>query len=296
MKEASSSVRKLYSKIDRFCALHPNFGIPNLMRYIVAGNVVVYLLFLLTGRNFAPISFLAFNLESLLHGEIWRLISFIFVPNSFGAIALILSLYLYYFIGNTLEQRWGTAKFTIYYVGGVVLTLIGTVAASLITGIHSLTIAGTSYINLSLFLAFATLFPDVQLLLIFIPIKIKWLAYLDAAIFLIDIVSAIGQGDIIGVVLPVVALLNYVVFFLPTFLGWQDRQRYICSRQNTRFRRTVRQQQAQEKYAAYHHKCAVCGRTDADHPDLQFRYCSRCAGYHCFCQDHIFNHVHFTEE
>ena len=75
-------MRKLYSKIDRFCALHPNFGIPNLMRYIVAGNVVVYLLFLLTGRNFAPISFLAFNLESLLHGEIWRLISFILPPGS----------------------------------------------------------------------------------------------------------------------------------------------------------------------------------------------------------------------
>ena len=53
-------------------------------------------------------------------------------------------------------------------------------------------------------------------------------------------------------------------------------------------------QQTQEK--GYHHKCAVCGRTDTDYPDLQFRYCSKCAGYHCFCQDHIFNHVHFTEE
>ena len=87
-----------------------------------------------------------------------------------------------------------------------------------------------------------------------------------------------------------------VLFFLPTFLGWQDRQRYIRSRQNSQFRKTVRQQQAQERYAPYHHKCAVCGRTDTDHPDLQFRYCSRCAGYHCFCQDHIFNHIHFEEE
>ncbi len=266
------------------------------MRYIVAGNVVVYLLYLLTGRDYAPISFLAFNLRSLLQGEVWRLVTFIFVPNNFGAFGLILSLYLYYFIGNTLEQKWGTAKFTIYYISGVVLTLIGTVAATLITEAYWLTVAGTTYINLSLFLAFAALFPDVRLLLFFIPIKIKWLAYFDAALFLIDIVSAIGQGNIIGVVLPVVALLNFVVFFLPTFLGWQDHQRYVRSRQNSQFRRTVRQQQAQERYAPYHHKCAVCGRTDTDHPDLQFRYCSRCAGYHCFCQDHIFNHIHFTEE
>ena len=102
---------------------------------------------------------------------------------------------LYYFIGNTLEQKWGTAKFTIYYLGGVVLTLLGAVAASLITGAYGLTVAGTSYINLSMFLAFATLFPDMQLLLLFIPIKIKWLAYLDAALFLVDIVASIGQGD-----------------------------------------------------------------------------------------------------
>ena len=121
-------------------------------------------------------------------------------------------------------------------------------------------------------------------------------AVLDAALFIIDIAAAIGRGDVIGVVLPVVALLNYVVFFLPTFLGWQDRQRYIRSRQNSQFRKVVRQQQAREQNALYRHKCAVCGRTDADHPELQFRYCSRCAGYRCFCQDHIFSHVHFEEE
>ena len=289
-------MKKLYSKIDRFCALHPDFGISNLMRYIVMGNVAVYLLYLLTGRNYSLISFLAFNLESLLRGEIWRLVTFVFVPNSFGALSLIITLYLYYFIGNTLEQKWGTAKFTIYYLGGVVLTLVGAVAASLLTGVYGLTVAGTSYINLSMFFAFATLFPDVQLLLLFIPIKIKWLAYLDAALFIIDIVAAIGRRDVIGVVLPVVALLNYVVFFLPTFLGWQDRQRYIRSRQKSQFRKVVRQQQAREQNAPYRHKCAVCGRTDAEHPELQFRYCSRCAGYRCFCQDHIFSHVHFEEE
>ena len=57
----------------------------------------------------------------------------------------------------------------------------------------------------------------------------------------------------------------------------------------------IRRINREQNSKPYHHKCAVCGRTDADHPELEFRYCSRCAGYHCFCQDHINNHIHFTE-
>ena len=69
-----------------------------------------------------------------------------------------------------------------------------------------------------------------------------------------------------------------------------------CSRKTVQFRQAQQQQARQQEQQGYHHKCAVCGKTDTDYPDMQFRYCSKCAGYHCFCQDHIFNHVHFTEE
>ncbi len=294
-------MKKLYDGVQRFCAAHPRFGISNLMRVIVAGNIAVYVLMLLTQNNDAnALNFLTFNLNALLHGEIWRLVTFVFVPAYSRPISLLISLYFYYWIGSTLERQWGTAKFNLYYISGALLTVLGVVLASLITGNHYLTVAGTGYVNLSMFFAFAFLFPDTTVLLFFIlPIKMKWLAYLDAGVFAFGIISALGQGDWAGVVLPIVALLNFAVFIWPEVHYLKERAKYRSSRKTVQFHQAQQQAQRQAQQQAqqgYRHKCAVCGRTDTDYPDLQFRYCSKCAGYHCFCQDHIFNHVHFTEE
>ena len=285
---------KIRDAVDRFCARHPRFGIPNLMLYIVAGNVIVYLLTMLTqAKDPNALSFLTFSLNGLLHGEIWRIVTYVFYPGASNAVFLFITLYFYYWIGSSLEREWGTARFNIYYISGVVLTVIGAILASLITGRYDLTIAGATYVNLSLFLAFAVLFPDMQVLIMFIiPIKIKWLAIIDGVIFAAEVVMSLAYKDWIGVVLPIMALLNFLVFVWPEvqrLIGIRKRQ---TSRQAVDFRKAVRAQQQQK---GYRHKCAVCGRTDADYPDLQFRYCSKCAGYHCFCQDHIFSHVHFTE-
>ena len=299
-------MKKLYDGVQRFCAAHPRFGIPNLMRVIVIGNVAVYVLMLLTQANDAnALSFLTFNLNALLHGEVWRLVTFVFVPAYSSPFALLISLYFYYWIGSTLERQWGTAKFNLYYISGALLTVLGVVLASLITGNPYLTAAGTGYVNLSMFFAFAFLFPDTTVLLFFIlPVKMKWLAYLDGALFAFDIIKAIGAHNWAGVVLPIVALLNFAVFIWPEVHYLKERAKYQNSRKTVQFRQAQQQQakQAQQQQAkqaqqqGYRHKCAVCGRTDTDYPDLQFRYCSKCVGYHCFCQDHIFNHVHFTEE
>ena len=285
-------MKKLFEAVDRFCARHPRFGIPNLMRVVVIGTAIVYLLEMFAGAE--AIGFLAFNLESLKRFELWRLVTFIFVPNASSPLLLAISLYFYYWIGSTLEQRWGTARFSLYYLGGVVLTLLGVIIASLITGLHAATIAGTYYVNLSLFLAFASLFPDVQVLLFFvIPVKMKWLAWLDLGIFVLDVLRSVASGNIFGIVLPIVALLNFAVFIWPEVKYQADRVRYRHSAQTVNFKKAVKQQQQTK---GYHHKCCVCGKTDTDYPDMQFRYCSKCAGYHCYCQDHIFSHVHFTEE
>lgn len=291
-------MKKLYDGVQRFCAAHPRFGIPNLMRVIVIGNVAVYVLMLLTQANDAnALSFLTFNLNALLHGEVWRLVTFVFVPAYSSPFALLISLYFYYWIGSTLERQWGTAKFNLYYISGALLTILGVVLASLITGNPYLTAAGTGYVNLSMFFAFAFLFPDTTVLLFFIlPVKMKWLAYLDGALFAFDIIKAIGAHNWAGVVLPIVALLNFAVFIWPEVHYLKERAKYQNSRKTVQFRQAQQQQAKQAKQQGYRHKCAVCGRTDTDYPDLQFRYCSKCVGYHCFCQDHIFNHVHFTEE
>ena len=291
-------MKKLYDGVQRFCAAHPRFGIPNLMRVIVIGNVAVYVLMLLTQANDAnALSFLTFNLNALLHGEVWRLVTFVFVPAYSSPFALLISLYFYYWIGSTLERQWGTAKFNLYYISGALLTVLGVVLASLITGNPYLTAAGTGYVNLSMFFAFAFLFPDTTVLLFFIlPVKMKWLAYLDGALFAFDIIKAIGAHNWAGVVLPIVALLNFAVFIWPEVHYLKERAKYQNSRKTVQFRQAQQQQAKQAQQQGYRHKCSVCGRTDTDYPDLQFRYCSKCVGYHCFCQDHIFNHVHFTEE
>lgn len=290
-------MKKLNAAVDRFAYRHPNFGIPNLMQIIVGGNLIVFLL--ATFAGWGSISFLAFDLERVLHGEIWRLITFIFVPENSGLFWLAVSLYFYYFIGSTLEREWGTAKFNLYYLSGVVLTLLSTIVAGLLSGYNPM-IFGTGYINMSMFFAFAMLYPNAEVLLFFIiPVKIKWLAWIDGGFFALSILSSLIHLDAVGVVAPIIALLNFFIFFWTAISDEIDyrrgRVKHQTSSQTINFKQAAKKQRQKEAQQGYRHKCEVCGRTDTDHPELEFRYCSKCAGYHCYCSDHIFNHEHFTE-
>ena len=283
-------MRAMQQWLDRFCARHPRLGIPGLMRYIVIGNVLVYLLDMFSKSGYAMgTGLLGFSASAILQGQVWRLVTFIFVPaSSHNIFFFLVTLYFYYFIGNALENEWGANKFTIFYLFGVILNI----AVGFLVGTASM-----FYVNMSMFFAFAFLFPDTTVLLFFIlPVKMKWLAYLDGALFAFDIIKAIGAHNWAGVVLPIVALLNFAVFIWPEVHYLKERAKYQNSRKTVQFRQAQQQQAKQAQQQGYRHKCAVCGRTDTDYPDLQFRYCSKCVGYHCFCQDHIFNHVHFTEE
>ena len=172
-------------KIELFCYKHPRFGISNLMLYVVIGNVIIWLFSMMDTTNLLAAS-LQFSPQLILKGQIWRLISFAFVPTSGGVLALIM-FYFYYFIGNTLEQYWGKAKFTLFFFSGILFTVIYAFVIYVITGADIRISA--SYIYLSMFFSFATLFPETQVLLFFIiPMKIKWLAYIDAAFFLYEII------------------------------------------------------------------------------------------------------------
>ncbi len=287
-------MKKIYDAVDRFCARHPRFGITNLMRIIVAGNVLVYILQIFTQVNDASaLDFLAFNWTAICHGEIWRIVTYIFVPNYGGPFFTLIALYFYYWIGSTLERHWGTAKFNLYFISGVLLTAIGGAVAAMLMH-QNVIFAGATYVNLSMFFAFAVLFGETRVLLMFIiPVKMKWLAIADGVFFAYEILTSLADRNWGGALLPVIALLNFAVFIWPEVHYFAEREKYQHSRRTVQFKKAVQQQQQQR---GYHHKCAVCGRTDTDYPDLQFRYCSKCAGYHCYCQDHIFSHVHFTEE
>ena len=267
------------------------------MLYVVIGNIVFGLLSNFSSGNM--LSLFAYSLSGLMHGQVWRLVTFVLIPESTSPFYLLITCYFYYWIGSTLERQWGTAKFTTYYLSGMLLTVLGASIVSLITG-YNLPVYGASYVNFAMFMAFALLYPDTRVLfMFFIPIRIKWIAYLDVFYFFFDIFRYISAGVWYYSILPVVALLNFVIFFWPELENFFKLERQQ-SRQASHFHNTVHAQQRQEQYQqqtqGFRHKCAVCGRTDVTNPELQFRYCSKCAGYHCFCSDHIFNHVHFTDE
>lgn len=289
-------MRKLNSAMERFALRHPNFGIPNLVMYIVAGNVIGF--FLLRVTSGAAYAFLGFDWSYILRGQVWRLVSFIFVPDSTEPFSLILSLYFTWFIGTTLEREWGTPKFNLYYLSGVVLTILTGIVSHYAFG-YSM-IFGTYYVSMSMFLAFAALYPDARLLLLYIiPVKAKWLALADIALFAADVIAALLRGSWLSALLPVVALLNFLVFFWCEITDLTGRRRGFArhrnSHQTIQFQSAVREQRKKEAQRGYRHKCSVCGKTDGQYPDLEFRYCSKCAGYHCFCMDHIYSHEHFKE-
>lgn len=282
-------MRKFMRSVDRFCARHPRFGIQNLMIFIIVGNVLVWL-FSMMDTTGTLMGYLYFSPYHILHGQVWRLVTFVLIPESTSLLSLALSLYFYYFIGSTLERQWGQAKFTIYYISGMVFTIIYGFVIYFITGINCG--ATATYINLSMFFSFATLFPETRVLLFFIiPIKIKWLALVDAAFFVIAVLLNSFPMNL----LPVVAVLNYLLFCGDWLLDYVRPSRIKQRRRTVNFKREAQRINREQARRPYNRKCEVCGRTDTDYPGLEFRYCSRCSGYHCYCIDHINNHTHFTE-
>ena len=270
--------------IDRFCYRHPRFGIPNLMRYVSIGSAAFWLIGLI---NPVLYEFMLFSPSLVMHGELWRLLTFFFIPPSTGILGLI-GIYFYYWIGSTLENRWGSGPFTLYFFGGTILTLLCSFLLYLLGGYDSL--LEPNYVYLAMFFAFAVLYPDMQVLLFFIiPVKIKYLAYVDAVFFAYSVFALRFPMGL----LPVIAVLNFLIFCGGEL--WRRLRRQREPDNTVAFRREAARIRREQQSQLYRHKCAVCGRTDTEHPELEFRYCSRCQGYHCFCEEHINNHIHFTQ-
>jgi len=279
-------LRALSRAIDKFCYKHPRFGIPRLMIYIVFVSAIVFFF------ELTPI--LQFNPILILRGEVWRIITWIFIPANLGTniFFFAITLYFYYFIGSTLEQEWGTGKFTIYYISGIFFHVIyGFVMAF---GFSVAIPLSPMFLNLSMFFAFAALFPEHTVRLLFIiPIKIKWLALINAGYFVYIMVMNIIAGQIFLAIVPIVAILNFIIICGGEILAYLRPLKNKTSPQAINFKKAARQAKRNNANNPYRHKCAVCGKTDTEFPDMEFRYCSRCNGYHCFCSEHINNHIHF---
>jgi hypothetical protein len=285
-------LRWLEQKIDRFCSLHPRFGIPNLMLYIAVANMAIYLLDTFS-LSIHISNYLYFSRELILkEWQIWRIFTFVLLPQSgdfllrgTGLFFVAISAYFYYWIGSVIEREMGTARFTLFYLAGVFLNII----CGFIVG-------GTSmhYINLSLFFSMAIFFPDTWIRLFYIlPVKLKWIAWIDAALFIWDVLTSLLSFNLLGAVLPVIAIFNFILFFWSYFTQWLGyrklRFQHQHSQQTVNFKKAASKAYQQKGYI---HKCAVCGKTDTEYPDMEFRYCSKCNGYYCYCMEHINNHVH----
>lgn len=257
------------------------YAIPNLMYYVV----ILYAIGMVV-QMFAPsfyVQYLMLDARAILHGQIWRIVTFMIWPPSSSLFFNLLAIYLYYSLGTTLERVWGTFRFNVYFFMGILGHVLAALLIYLLTGnVYVLT---TDYLNFSLFFAFAATFPDMEFYLFFvIPIKAKWLAVFDGAYFLYGFLFG-GMANRIAIAM---SLLNFVVYFLMS-RGSKYNPKEI--RRKQKFRSQMREA-AQTVKSGTRHRCAVCGRTEADDPNLVFRYCSKCEGDYEYCQDHLYTHQH----
>lgn len=256
---------KLERKLGRF-------AIRNLMGYIVGITGIVYALSRFDSSR-SVIGKLMLIPGLVLKGEVWRLVTYIFIPPSTTTMWILFVLYFYFMVGSALEHEWGSFKFNIFYFTG----MIGTTIAAFITGYG----ATALYINLSLFLAFARIYPDYELLLFFVlPVKIKYLAMLNWAY----IAFAVLAGDMSTKLIAIVSILNYFLFFGRDILTRTKSSRQVYSNRR-RF-----QSEIPRNFTI--HKCTVCGKTEKDDPNMDFRYCPECEGDYEYCMDHVRNHEH----
>ena len=284
---------ELRRRFERFCFKNRDKGIPNLMLYISLGAGLVYL-FTMATQNSVLYYYLMFDRELILQGQVWRLISYPLTYNAGNLLLTAVSLLCYYSLGRAMENIWGTFRFNLFYLSGILMMDI----YCMIFGGY----ADVYYLNLSLFLSYATMFPNAQFLLFFIiPVRAWIFALLDLVLVLIGLLTDSFPYNLFSVI----SIANYFLFFGKDVLNvipmsWRANASRL-------FKKRPKQQKAKvvpfpnagsyeattaSVKAPYTHRCTVCGRTDVSNPELEFRYCSRCQGYHCYCIDHINNHTH----
>ena len=305
-------MKGLRSRFERFCFKHRSKGIPNLMLYITIGSAIVYLMSLFGSQEL--MNLLVFDRTKILQGQIWRLFTYVFVYNQGSLLLTAITLFCYYSLGRAMENSWGTFRFNLFYFTGMLLMDVFALIFGNVLFDMGGYVADASalffrdmvyYLNLSLFIGYATLYPNTHFLLLFIiPVKAWIFALLYLVITIYDALSMVSAGLFPLGLFPLVALANYFLFFGKDVLNvipvsWRANIRRLFRKKAQKKTGAVPfptagsyQASTATVKAPYTHRCTVCGRTDITNPELEFRYCSKCQGYHCYCEDHISNHTH----
>ncbi|MBP3488503.1 MAG: rhomboid family intramembrane serine protease [Roseburia sp.] len=268
------------------------FAVPNLIIWLIGAYTIGFVLNMI---NPNILGYLMLSPYHILRGQVWRLFTWIFMPTDSNLISLVIMALFYYQLGTVLERNWGTFRFNVYIFGGMLFTVIG---AFLTYGIMYLMNGGvtlemlligmsysTSYINMSIFLAFAVTYPEMEVLLMFIiPIKMKWMALVYGVLTVFSFFET-GWAGRIAIFM---SLFNFIIFFFST----RNYKRYAPHEVHRRQKFKAQMRQPAGYPGGARHKCAVCGRTEKDDPTLEFRFCSKCEGDYEYCQDHLFTHQH----
>ena len=286
-------MKNLRRRFERFCYQNRDKGIPNLMLYVSLGCALVYLITSIS-QNAVLYNLLVFDRTAILQGQVWRLISYPLTFYNSNILLMALMLFCYYSLGRAMENIWGTLRFNLFYFCGIIMM-----------DVYCLLFGGqadVTYLNLSLFLSYATLFPNSQFLLFFIiPVKAWLFALVDLALVVYGLLVYPFPYNLFSVI----SLANYFLFFgkdvlnvIP--LSWRINARRLFKKGAAPKKAKVvpfpsagsHEATTAKPQAPYTHRCTICGRTDVTNPELEFRYCSRCNGYFCYCEDHISNHTH----
>lgn len=283
------------------------YAISNLITYVLGAYVIGYVLSMVMPEFY---QYLTLSPELVCKGQIWRVFTWICtIPEEFNLFIVFMFMF-YYWIGTTLERYWGTFRYNLYMISGWFFMTVGAMLVYVIsliaTGDGISLSVNTYYINMTSFLAFATLFPDTQVyLMMVIPIKMKWLAIADVALLgysLLQNISILVRYTDLEIYIAtggemnreyfiarcvgiIISVLNFVIFYF----GTRNYKRYSPS--EIKRKKTYRRQ-VEEAKGITRHKCAICGRTENDGEGLVFRFCSKCEGNYEYCQDHLFTHEH----
>lgn len=295
------------------------YAIPNITWYMILCYAAGYVLQFIGSMNPDStdiLSYLTLNPYAIVRGQIWRLVTWIIVPPDSLSLLTLVSLYFYYCIGRSLEAVWGTFRYNVFLLSGMIFTIVGAfllfvyyaviqpeAAVEMMSvgffNMHSSTalaalfemfsyMFSTYNICMSLFFAYAITFPELQVyLMMILPIKVKVLSVIYVILIVVQCMSCWGTMFFLPMIVSnVAAFLNVIIFFVTTRKSFRTPKQ--IKRQAT-YKRQVNKVASLTK-----HRCAICGRTEVDSPELTFRFCSKCEGNYEYCEEHLYTHKHVT--
>lgn len=278
------------SLLDRLEKRFGRYALEHTTLVLIAGQVMVYLAqYMNEGGGGELFERLSLDPGKIYEGEVWRIVTFLFLaPLGQWPLLMFFFWYLFYLMGTTLEQAWSVFRYNVYCGISYLLTVAAAFLAEAISLGAGIGVSDNFYLYGSVFLAFARLFPDFQLLLMFIiPVKVKWLALLQWLIFGWQFIRATSDANWFVLLTILAAVGNYFWFFAKEI--WLDVKQ--GHRRNVHRSKTLKA--ANTKIV---HECRVCGLTSQIDPKATFRYCSKCAGQCCYCSEHIRDHEHVVTD